>query len=93
MTKLHTILILGIVLTIVPFLGVPTSWKTFLNVFLGFLIAFFSYSWIRKLNYHIDSSHGDALNDTPKEEPNQESGTNQNPSIGPANSFSKDSYK
>jgi hypothetical protein len=52
MNKIHTIIILGLIVVLVPYLGVPTSWKTFLNVFLGLFISLLAYLWIKKHGYY-----------------------------------------
>jgi len=40
MTKKHVCIILGFCVVILPFLGFPIAWKSFLNVILGLAIIF-----------------------------------------------------
>lgn len=52
MNKIHAVIVLGIVVALTPYLGIPASWKTFLNVVLGLVISLLSYLWIKKYHYY-----------------------------------------
>lgn len=43
MKHVKTILSLGVLVAVVPFLGFPSSWKNFIFAALGLLISFFAY--------------------------------------------------
>ena len=45
---MKTVYILGLVIAIIPFLGIPYAWKTFLFVLLGLIIFIKAYSFSKK---------------------------------------------
>ena len=54
MTKDNGILILGLVVALTPFLGIPGEWKTIIFVLAGILIAFLSFLIKREREMSID---------------------------------------
>ena len=50
MKKDLSIIILGLVVVITPFLGIPTSWKNVVFVVVGFTISVFAYLLQKNMN-------------------------------------------
>ena len=56
----RTIIILGIVVTVVPFLGFPSSWKTVIFAVLGVAIAAFGYRMFLHSRVEIHERQADS---------------------------------
>jgi heme/copper-type cytochrome/quinol oxidase subunit 4 len=65
MTKETLVFIFGILLTIIPFLGLPEEWRYYTVSGIGVLLIFIGYS-LRHLVYlsHIDQGNGDRATDS-----------------------------
>ncbi len=65
MTKETLVFFAGIVLTLVPFLGIPEVWRQYLIVGLGVLLILVGYALRRSLYLsHIDKGNGERGNDS-----------------------------
>jgi len=65
MSKETLVFIFGVALTIVPFLGVPESWRQYTIAGIGFLLIIIGYT-LRRTAYleHIDRGDGERGNDS-----------------------------
>lgn len=57
MTKGTFVFLLGILLVLVPYLGIPTSWKQYIYVGLGVILILVGYA-IRRSRYLSDIDRG-----------------------------------
>lgn len=57
MTKGTFVFLLGILLVLVPYLGIPTSWKQYIYVGLGIVLILVGYA-IRRSRYLSDIDRG-----------------------------------
>lgn len=57
MRKAYTVFILGVLVTILPYLGFPYSWKDTIGTGLGVLIALISYFIFRENKQPESSNH------------------------------------
>lgn len=65
MSKETLVFVVGLLLIIVPFLGVPELWRISLTVFLGFLLVLTGYGLRRALYlHHIDTGNGERATDS-----------------------------
>lgn len=65
MAKETLIFIFGILLTIIPFLGVPVLWRQYIIAGIGILLVFIGYSLRRKLFLErIDQGNGERSTDS-----------------------------
>jgi hypothetical protein len=65
MSKESLVFFTGIVLILLPFLGIPAVWKTGFAVFLGVLLIFTGYRLRRDLYLaHIDKGNGERATDS-----------------------------
>ncbi len=54
MRQIKSIIFLSILIIITPFLGVPSSWKEFIHLLIGFLILIISmYVYLEKRNKQV----------------------------------------
>ncbi len=49
MSKQRTIIVLGILVAIMPFLGFPIFWRKIFFLFSGIIIAVFAYKWDKEM--------------------------------------------
>ena len=73
MSREGIILITGVILTIIPYLGVPSDWKRIATVLLGALLIIVGYSlrrraYLRSIETETGERHAEAFveNTTPK---------------------------
>jgi heme/copper-type cytochrome/quinol oxidase subunit 4 len=65
MSKETLVFIFGIILLIVPFLGVPEEWRQYAVVAIGIFLVFIGYSLRRKVFFeHIDQGNGERATDS-----------------------------
>jgi len=65
MSKETIVFLFGIVLMIVPFLGVPQEWRQYAVVFIGVLLTLIGYSLRRKVYLNrIDKGNGERGTDS-----------------------------
>ena len=56
MSKIHTIIVSGLVVALLPYLGFPQSFRNFLFVFLGLFVSFLAYRILReKAKFYSES--------------------------------------
>jgi len=65
MSKETLVFIFGILLTIIPFLGIPLLWRQYIIFSIGVLLVFVGYS-LRRYVYlsHLDRGYGERGNDS-----------------------------
>lgn len=65
MSKETFVFVAGILLTIIPFLGVPELWRQYMVLALGVLLALVGYILRRKTYLHrLDKGNGERGNDS-----------------------------
>jgi hypothetical protein len=68
MRKDRTIIVLGIIIALTPFLGFPSGFKTFLYVVFGLTISILTYLLLREQRYIEPQSNGKTFSESiPKE--------------------------
>jgi hypothetical protein len=79
MRKDRTIIVLGIIIALTPFLGFPSGFKTFLYVVFGLTISFLTYLLLREQRYVEPEANGKTFSESA---PKEELENPQNPSSG-----------
>ncbi len=65
MSKETIVFISGILLIVVPFLGVPSAWRTYTIVAIGVLLVFVGYAQRRSVySKHIEREGGERVGDS-----------------------------
>lgn len=65
MSKESLVFIFGILLTIIPFLGIPVLWRQYTTFAVGVLLILIGYALRRRLYLkHIDLGNGERGNDS-----------------------------
>ena len=65
MSKESLVFFTGLLLIVLPFLGIPVLWKTSITVFLGFLLVLTGYRLRRDVYLrHIDTGAGERASDS-----------------------------
>ncbi len=65
MSKETIVFVFGILLTLIPFLGIPLLWRQYIIFSVGALLIFIGYSLRRKLFLeHIDKGNGERGTDS-----------------------------
>jgi hypothetical protein len=64
MKKSRAVIILGIVVAIIPFLGFPSGFKNFLSVSFGFIISILAYLSLKGHRHISPKSHGDTFSES-----------------------------